>query len=462
MKASRLDIVTESKQEFLKRLLQLSIPIMLQNLLGSSVSFVDTLMIGRIGEEALAAVGLANQLFFLISLFFFGVSSGSAIFIAQYWGAQDIRSMHKMMGISLSMNLVGALFSSIVSLFFPEAVMHLFTKDPQVVQRGTEYLVYVGISYLFTAVVMTFSTALRSTGNTKTPLIVSSISLSINVVLNYILINGAFGFPRLEVVGAAIATTIARFTEMVILTMFVYVKRSPVAASLSTMMSFQKRMVASFFITCTPVILNELLWSLGMTAYKVAYARMGIDVIAAVNVTESIQGLFFVALMGIGNATAIMIGNRIGENKIELAKEYARRCIIIGALVGLVLGILLALTAQWLPLPFGLQDSLHSMTTAALVALGIVLAPKAINMVTIVGILRSGGDTRFSLFAEIGGVWFIGVPAAFIGGLVLHLPLYGVYLLVASEELFKLVVGLLRIKSGKWINRLTSETEAVA
>ena len=126
------------------------------------------------------------------------------------------------------------------------------------------------------------------------------------------------------------------------------------------------------------------------------------------------------------------------------------------------MGILLALTAQWLPLPFGLQDSLHSMTTAALVALGIVLAPKAVNMVTIVGILRSGGDTRFSLFAEIGGVWFIGVPAAFIGGLVLHLPLYGVYLLVASEELFKLVVGLLRIKSGKWINRLTSETEAVA
>jgi putative MATE family efflux protein len=451
---------TETTMDFTRKLLHLSLPIMLQNLLGSSVSFIDTLMIGRIGEDALAAVGLANQMFFLITLFFFGVSSGSAIFIAQYWGAQDIPSLHRTMGISLSINLLGALASSIVSLFFPATVMKIFTSDPLVVERGVQYLVNVGISYLFTAVVMTFSIALRSTGDTRTPLLVSSIALSVNVLLNYLLINGIWIFPRLEVAGAAIATTIARFVDVTVLLIIVYGRKRPVAASLRTMFSFHKPMVARFIVTCTPVILNEVFWSLGMTAYKVAYARMGIDVIAAVNVSEAIQGLFFVALMGIGNATAIMIGNRIGENRIDLAKTYARRCLLIGFFLGLGLGLLLIATARWMPIPFGLNDSLRTMTTHALIALGAVLSPKAVNMVSIVGILRSGGDTRFSLFAEMGGVWLIGVPLAFIGGLVLDLPLFAVYLLVALEEVFKLVVSVTRIRSGKWINRLTNDVIA--
>ena len=449
--------MVETRKDFAHRLLQLSLPIMFQNLLNSSVSFVDTMMIGQIGADALAAVGLANQVFFLITLFFFGVSSGSSIFIAQYWGAQDIPSMHRTMGISLIVSSAGALFCSFISIAFPTEVMHVFTKDPQVVARGVQYLVSVGISYLFTAIVMTFSTALRSIGDTKTPLIASSIALTINVVLNYLLINGIWIFPRLEVVGAAIATVIARFIEMVLLLSFVYGKKRPVAASIKTMFSFSKAMLRKFFITCTPVILNEMFWSFGMTTYKIAYARMGIDVIAAVNVSESIQGLFFVALMGIGNATAIMIGNKIGENNIDLAKLYAKRCILISFTVGAVLGLMLIGTSRWLPIPFNLNESLHAMTMHALIALGAVMSPKAVNMVTIVGILRSGGDTRYSLFAEMGGVWLIGVPLAFVGGLVLGFPLWGVYLLVALEEVFKLIISVTRIRSGKWIHRLTND-----
>lgn len=447
----------ESRKEFLSRLLFLALPIMLQNLLVASVSFIDTMMIGMVGESALAAVGLANQMFFLMTLFFFGVSSGAAIFVAQYWGAQDKTSMHKVMGIALITSLAGAFFSSIISLSIPETIMRIFTNDPEVVARGREYLVVVAVSYVFTAVVMTFSASLRSTGDAKTPLYISFFSMSLNVVLNYLLILGKFGFPRLEVRGAALATVIARGAEMVLLLLLIYGKKRAVAAPLRSLVSFNRTMVKRYFVTCLPVILNELFWSLGMTTYKVAFSRMGIEVIASVNVSESIQGLFFVVLMGISNASAIMIGNRIGENHLDVAKLYAKRLLVIGFFTGAVLGGCLAFLSPWLPLPFNLSPPVARMTTLSLISLGLLIPIKAYNMVLVVGVLRSGGDTRFSMFVELAGVWLIGVPCAFLGALVFGIPIYYLYLFVGLEEAFKWIVGMFRIKSGKWVNRLTED-----
>ncbi len=457
MIAAQNPLLEETRREFFSKLLFLSLPIMMQNLLMASVSFVDTMMIGMVGEEAIAAVGLANQMFFLITLFFFGVSSGAAIFVAQYWGAQDRESMHKVMGIALLISIAGALLSSIVSLVFPETIMSIFTDDPTVISRGREYLVVVAVSYLFTAVVMVYSTSLRSTGDARTPLYISIFSLSLNVVLNYVLILGKFGFPRLEVRGAALATAISRGVEMVLLLLLVYGKKRAVAAPIKRLLGFNRTMVKKYFVTCLPVILNEIFWSLGMTTYKIAFSRMGMEVIASVNVSEAIQNLFFVILMGISNASAIMIGNRIGENRINLAIANANRLLHIGLFTGAILGGLLALLAPWLSIPFNLSPAVAHMTTRSLLSLGLLVPIKAYNMVLVVGVLRSGGDTRFSMFAELTGVWLIGVPCAFLGALVFHIPIYYLYLFVGLEEAFKLVIGMVRVKSGKWINRLTED-----
>lgn len=447
----------ETRRDFFSRLIFLSLPIMLQNLLMASVSFIDTMMIGMVGEEAIAAVGLANQMFFLITLFFFGVSSGAAIFVAQYWGAQDRQSMHKVMGIALLISLVGALVSSMFSFVFPETIMAIFSDDPAVVAFGKDYLEVVAVSYLFTAIVMVYSTSLRSTGDAKTPLYIAVLSMSLNVVLNYVLILGKFGFPRLEVKGAALATTIARGVELVLLLLLVYGKKRAVAASITSLVGFNRSMVKKYFITCLPVILNEMFWSLGMTTYKIAFSRMGMEVIASVNVSEAIQNLFFVVLMGIANASAIMIGNRIGENRIDMAKIYASRLLNIGLITGTFLGGLLAVLAPWLSIPFNLSPTVAHMTSRSLLSLGLLVPIKAYNMVLVVGVLRSGGDTRFSMFAELTGVWLIGVPCAFIGAMLLQIPIYYLYVFIGLEEAFKLVVGAFRIKSGKWINRLTED-----
>lgn len=453
-----LGALEEKKGAFVRHLLALSFPIMLQNLLISSVSFIDTLMISLIGEQELAAVGLANQVFFLISLFFFGVSSGAAIFFAQYWGAGDQLNMHRILGIALLFSLFGACICSFFSMAFPQTILRIFTDDAAVLTEGATYLTIVGISYPFTAVVIIYSAALRSSGDAKTPLYTSAFSMGLNILLNYLLIFGKWGFPRMEVAGAAWASLISRTCEMVCLLSIIYGKKLAPAAKVRSMFSFSRSLAGRYFVTCMPVILNETFWSLGMTTYKVAFARLGVDVIASVNVSEAIQGLFFVVLMGISNASAIMIGNRIGENRLETARLYASKLLKTAVAAGILLGGLLVILSPWLPLPFHLSAPIHRMTSRSLRSLGLLVPIKAFNMVLIVGVLRSGGDTRFSMITELAGVWCIGVPCAFIGALVLDMPIYYLYLFIGLEELFKCIIGAKRVHTGKWVNRLTTDT----
>ncbi len=414
-------------------------------------------MITKVGEEALAAVGLANQMYFLISLFYFGVSSGAAIFVAQYWGAKQIERLRRTMGIALSIGLIGAIVSAFFSFFFPTLIMNIFTEDPIVVAYGVDYLKIVSFSYLTTAVVMIYSASLRSTEDSKTPMYITLVSLIINVILNYSLILGNFGFPRLEVKGAAIATLIARTLEMSLLLFVVYRRKGAIAAPIKTLVSFSFDEVKVYLITCFPVILNEIFWSLGMVFYKIAYARLGTTVIASVNVSQSIEHLFFVVLIGISNAAAILIGNKIGENNIPLAQKYASTLIKVVIITGLIMGIGLYVSAPIIPRLFTLSDYVYEITVRSLQSLSFLIPIKAVTMLIVVGILRSGGDTKFSMLTELIGVWGIGVPLAFLGALVFKLPIYHIYLLVGLEEAIKAAIGYYRIRSNKWIKRLVEE-----
>jgi len=419
-------------------------------------------MITKVSEEALAAVGLANQMYFLITLFYFGVSSGAAIFVAQYWGAKQIEKLHRTMGIALSIGLIGAFVSAFVSLFFPTLIMNVFTQDPIVVAYGIDYLRIVSVSYLMTALVMIYSASLRSTGDSKTPMYITMISLIVNVILNYGLILGNFGLPRLEVKGAAIATLIARTLEMLILLFIIYRRKSAIAAPLKTLFSFNFEEVKSYLVTCFPVILNEIFWSLGMVFYKIAFARLGTTVIASVNVSQSIEHLFFVVLIGVSNAAAIIIGNKIGENDIPLAQKYASTLIKLVIVVGILMGIGLFTLAPIIPRLFTLSDYVYEITVLSLRSMALLIPIKAVTMLIVVGILRSGGDTKFSMIVELTGVWGIGVPLAFIGALVFKLPIYYLYLLVGLEEFFKASIGYYRIRSNKWITRLVEEPDKIA
>ena len=442
-------------KSFYIAIITLALPIMLQNLLAASLSFVDTVMIGQLGEVQIAAVGLANQMFFLVILLFFGISSGASIFFAQFWGNGDLKSIHKTLGLALTLGVSSAALLSTISILFPDKIMRVFSPDRAVILAGAEYLRIVGISYIFSAVTFIFSSALRSTGDARTPLIVSAVSMTTNAVFNYLLIFGKFGFPQMGVRGAAIATTGSRALEMCLIIAISYIKKKPTAAPFSEIFSFSKKFTVNFLKLVLPVILNELAWSLGMIMYKIVFARMGTPIIASANISESIQSLFFVVFIGTANSAAILIGNKIGEKKQDMAKAYASGFLILGLALGTVMGILMASFSTLIPRAFNASPEIIAITTKSLLVMSILLPIKVFNLHTIIGILRSGGDTRFSLILEITGVWCVGVPLAFIGGLILHIPIYYLYGLVGIEELYKFIIGARRIRSGKWVNDLT-------
>lgn len=455
MPSTTLSPKSLERRSFYRRMGAITLPILVQNLLNNSLSFVDTLMIGQLGEAAIAAVALANQMFFLIALLFFGVASGASIFLSQYWGAKDDRYIQKIMALSITFV---AFFSSIfaaLSFFVPEAIMHVFTHEAAVVADGVSYQKVVAISYVFSAIAQIFSTALRVTGHAKTPLKIALLALSLNAIGNYFLIFGIGPFPVMGVAGAALATALSRFVELILLAWVVYKRHPHLAIKSLEAFKWPRKFILHVVPTTLPVLFNEIAWALGMTTYKIAYSKLGIDAIATINVAESVGNLFFVALLGLSNATLIMIGIKIGERDYPLARIWARRFVLISVGIGATMGGFELLFAPLFAGMFNISPELRATAVRLLFIHALFLPVRSFNITVIVGVLRAGGDTRFSMLAEMFGVWAVGVPLAFIGVYFLNLSIVPLYFLVCMEEVSKMLVGLARLKSGKWLNDLT-------
>lgn len=441
---------------FLKSMLAIAIPIALQNLITSSLNMVDTLMISSLGESSIAAVGLANQVFFFYTLINFGINSGSSIFISQYWGREDIPNIKRVLGLALTLSTFTGILFTIAGLFFPEYIMKIFMDDAEVIRLGADYLRVVSLSYIITAIGFSYGIALRSTGRPRVPMIISAISFVTNATFNYILIFGKFGFPEMGVKGAALGTLIARIVEIGLILYVIYSTKGPLAATFEELIDWSKGFVNKYIITIAPVILNEGFWSLGQIMYTIAFAKIGQEATAAVQLTTTIQNIFFVLVRGLANACAVMVGNKIGAGDEEGAYDYGIQFLILSTLIGLVLGIIMALTPDLTLKVFrNLNPSLYHTAKRLLIVMGVSFFVKTFNSTSVVGVLRGGGDTNFSLFLEMGSVWLIGVPIAFIGALYLKLPVHWVFALVTLEEVVKFMVSLPRILSKKWIKNLT-------
>ena len=435
---------------------RIALPITLQNLVLASLNLVDTIIIGGLGETAIAGVGLANQYFFLLNLLLFGVTSGAAIFTAQYWGNRDVKNIRRVLGLCIMTGGIGAFLFTIGGILFPNQILSIFSKDGDVILLGSRFLRIVSFSYIVTAFTFAYSFILRSTGNVKAPLAVSVTALGINTVLNYLLVYGYLGFPEMGVEGSATATVIARFVEFLLIIAIVYIRKYPVAATLKEMTDITASFVKQFFKVTLPVILNESMWALGVTLYAIVYARMGTDAIASTNISGTIEKIVWVVFLGFGNACAVMIGNKIGAGDKKEVVIYANRFAILGPAAALLAGIAMIFLSHFLLAPYNVSPAVMDYAQKNLIVFFLFMWAKVFNYINIVGILRSGGDTTFCLFLDTGGVWLVGVPLAFLGGLVFHLPIYWVYALVQIEEVIKLIIGIPRLVSKKWINNLAA------
>lgn len=437
-----------------KKIIWMAIPIALQNLVMTSLNLIDTLMIGRLGEEKIASVGIANQYFFIYMLLIFGVSSGLSIYISQYWGAGELGKIKKTLGLGIVSGLGLSLIFVFLGFFASEHIFGIFTKDREVIREGVAYMKIVSFSLPMMAVTFSYSISSRSIGIPKLPLTVSSVSLVLNTLLNLFLIFGIGPFPALGIPGAALATLLSRTFEMGVMVLVINGRHIAISASARELLAFDWTYVKSVYRRILPVIMNEGIWAVGMSLYTVAYGRMGTEEFAAVRISDTAVNMFFIAAVGIGNAGAVITGNLIGEKSGEV-QAYAKRMMKLAFLSGLLLGVFMWVLAPFVAAQFEVGEGVRRMAVQVIRIYGLLLPIKFLNNVYIIGLFRGGGDTRFSLFLELGSVYLVGVPLAFLGAIYWKLPLYLVVILVNMEEVVKTVIGYTRIRTDKWINRLT-------
>jgi putative MATE family efflux protein len=445
-----------SDKDYYQRLYKIALPIALQQFIMSSLNMVGVVMIGQLGAVPVAAVGLANQIFFLLNLILFGLYSGSAMFTAQLWGVRDIRNIRKVLGLALTLGLVVGTFFLIIAEVFPTWALGIYSMDMAVIALGSDYLRIIGVSFILYAISFCYSAVLRSTGDVQTPLIVTITALSINTLLSYALIFGKLGFPSLGVHGAAIAVLVSRIVECSLLLLLIYRKDSPAAGKIRELFSYNLAFAARVLKPVLPVVVNETLWSLGITAYSVVYAHISTDAIAAMNIVGSIDQIALVLFNGIGHACAILVGNCIGAGDEEKAFLYAARSEALGMLGAVGIGSLILASSNSILSLYNVSPNVIDYAHRVLTILGMLLWLRASNVILFIGIFRSGGDTRFALVLDGLIIWVVGVPLAFAGAFLFHLPVYWVYLLVMSEEITKWLLGVFRFFSRKWIHNLAN------
>lgn len=445
-----------SDKSFYKKAIKLAIPIACQNFILSSLNLVDNIIIGGLGETAIASVGLANQYFFLLNLLLFGVVSGSSIFTAQYWGNKDIPNVKRVLGLSIVTAIVTSFIFMLGALIVPQGIISIFSNDANVIKIGAQYLRIISLSYIVTSITFAYSFTLRSTGFVKVPMVVSSIALGINTILNILLVYGFGSFKGIGVIGSAIATLIARYVELGLMLFVVYKYKYPVAAKLKELLDLPVSFITKFFKVTIPVILNESTWALGVTVYAAVYAHMGTEVIASTNIVSTIERIAMVLFFGFGNAAAVMIGNRIGQKKEKEAFEYGFRFVILSPILGMLMGVLIYTAAPLILSLYKVSPEVHKYSKDILHVMAFFLWVKVFNYTNVVGVLRSGGDTKFCLFLDLGGMWLVGVPLVVLSGLYWHMPIHLVFIFVYMEEVAKFIVGIPRVASKKWINNLVA------
>jgi putative MATE family efflux protein len=444
---------------FYKTFLKLAIPVTLQYFLASSLNLIDNIMVGQMGEVELAAVGLANQVYFLLLLFLLGISGGASIFASQFWGKKDVKNIRRVLGFSILVSTAAALVFCVICATNAQAILRIFSDDPRVIKLGAQFLAITSFTYVMTAVTACYAAVLRSTGEVKLPMRVNVIAIITNTALNFVLIFGMFGFPRLGVAGSAIATLIARSVEITILLTVSYRYKYVVAAKFSEMLDIPADLMKRFISTTGTVVLKDVIWALGMVIYMVVYAKMGTDVVAALNINATVRQLTFVLFNGIASACMVMVGNKIGAGDEPTAYSYAKRFLSLTLLAGVVMGALTIIGSGIILSPYKISATVHHEADKLLFVYAIYLPIIVFNMVAIVGVLRSGGDTIFCLIMDLVAVYAIGMPLIYFGQSVWKLPVEIVYILATSQEIFKIVLCLIRFYSKRWINNLVHDFE---
>ena len=450
------------KPGFYKHLWALSLPIILQNLISTSLGFVDTFMVGLLGSNELSAVTAANSLLFLLHIAIFGLTSGLSVLVSQYWGSKDMHSISRAAGVVLyaATAIIGT--AAVIFFFRPEMAMAIITDNPLLIQLGAPYLKIAGVSYVLNAISSVYVSVERSVENPTLGTVVFATSVTLNTLLNYCLIFGKLGFAPMGIKGAAIATLIARFVEIVIVAVYICTMRK-IPLYIKELLRPGIAMAKNFMRYSTLILFNEFMWGLGQTMFTtiLGHTAASADLLAAFAVMSNIDKMSTVTCYGLADATAIILGKSMGadeekEHIYKLGVCLLAVAFILGGCISVVLAVLLPTFFRPLLFPmFSLNGYAFSAVTVMCIAYLIQMPCRSFNNSVITGVLRSGGDVPAAIAVDLIPLWLIAIPLTALLALKFEAAVPVICIGIYCENVCKMPLGIIRVKSKKWINNLT-------
>lgn len=447
-----------NNNSFYSKIWHLLLPIVIQNLLSAAVSSADVIMLSYVGQSAISAVSLASQYAGILSCLFFGLGTGATMLCAQYYGKGDLKAIHVVEGISMrfSLGLCGSI--SLAMLLCPKLLMLVFTNDPELINLGASYLRFMSIAYLCWGIAEVYLSVLRSVGRVTICTILNVTALCTNILLNAVLIFGLFGAPKLGIVGVSIATSISRLLEVLGCFLVSFYSKN-VKLDFRYLFAKNKILFQDFVKLSLPALANDISWGLAFSMYSVIIGHMGSDAVAANSFVTVVRNFGTVLCFGLASAGTILLGNTLGENKLDQAREDAKKLLRLAFASGVFGGLLILASS-----PFVLAYAKSSLSPEALQYLKYMLLINtyyitgiSVNTTLIGGVFRAGGDSRFGFICDSIDMWCYAVPVGFLAAFVFKAPVLVVYFLICTDEFAKWPWVFKRYKSEKWVNNITHD-----
>lgn len=449
-------------KKFWKNAVKLTVPVALQNLLTSSFTLADTLLVSSLGTVALSAVGMIGQWAWLMNMMLVGFCSATSVFISQYWGIQDLKKIRHIGGISIVFSLAVSVLFTVVSIVIPQYVIRIFNSDPEVVAVGAEYLKVVAFSYIPIALTNILAAVLRAVEDVKLPMYASAFTTVLNIFLDYAMIFGKFGFPQMGVRGAALATVISAWLGVVMIVVISLFQKNIIAAESKEFFKFNRVEIKEYLKKAIPIVINESMWGLGTFTYNIIYGNMGYEYFSALTIVRSFENICFVLFIGICSASSVMIGKSIGMGEIKKGIEDSKRFSIIVPVIAAAVSVLIVVFRHQLVSLFNMGSNISQLAidTAGVMMLiyAIAFPFRMFPYLQIVSIFRSGGDTFTGAKFELICLWLMSVPATLIAVYVFKVPFLVAYaIMYIFEDIPKVICCLKFYFSKKWIKPVTEE-----
>ena len=442
----------ERKRSLRKEIVRLALPIALQQFMTALVGACDAIMLGKLSQDAMSAVSLATQVTFVFNLFMFAFMAGENMFVAQYYGKGDYT------GISQVFSLVTKICGCIAvvflagTLFFPEQLMRILTNEETLIVLGSEYLRVIGISYVFSGIAQTFLAIMKNCGAVNMSTLINGVMVILNIALNAVFIFGLSGFPKMGIKGAALATVLATVVQFLWSVGYVLCRIRAVKFSLR---SCEKKLFGRFWQKAVPLLINNLAWGIGFSMYSVIMGHLGTDAVAANGIANISKNLVVCFCLGLGNAGSIIVGNRLGADRLQEAKEAGGTLTRTAIIAGIVSGLVLVALSPFITKMVDLTPTARGYLQKMLLICSYYIAGKSVNCMTIGGIFAAGGDSKFGMLCDSVTLWCITVPLGCICAFILKLPVMVVYFVLNLDEIIKLPVVYKHYKKYKWIKNLT-------